>query len=372
MRCCNSRDLLQWPLALGDVRVYNPAILPGQTHIMPGVFISYRREDSAAYAGRLFDILSAEFGADNTFMDVDDIKGGDDFTTVIERKLSVSDAMVAVIGEHWLSVTDPNGGRRLDNPNDFVRMEISKALQRGIRVIPVLVGGATLPHPSDLPADLQALCERQAMEIRDTRFHDDAKELIDVLHGTLHGTGFLPKELNRKRFIPAFVLGAAVIFGGFALLLVHRQKAEQTNPPAAASGQAAQGSTRISGSGTGAADPSANVAGEWQATVKYDWGDTYNELFDFEVDGQELSGTAGFLGSRKGQGRPISDAKITGDRISFMTKSLTTLSGDDKTYEDKHYYKGTIKGDSIDFTMVTDSSIESHTPIHFTATRVKK
>ena len=158
---------------------------------MPGVFISYRREDSAAYAGRLFDILSAEFGAENTFMDVDDIKGGDNFTTVIERKLDVSDAMVAVIGEHWLSVTEPSGGRRLDNPNDFVRMEISKALQRGIRVIPVLVGGATLPHPSDLPDDLRPLCDRQAMEVRDTRFHDDAQELIEVLHRTLHGTGFI-------------------------------------------------------------------------------------------------------------------------------------------------------------------------------------
>ncbi len=148
---------------------------------MPGVFISYRREDSAAYAGRLFDILSAAFGADNTFMDVDDIKGGDDFTTVIERKLGVSDALVAVIGPHWVAVTDPDGKRRLDNPNDFVRIEIAKALERGIRVIPVLVGGATLPHPSDLPDNLKALCERQAVEIRDTRFHEDAKDLVDVL-----------------------------------------------------------------------------------------------------------------------------------------------------------------------------------------------
>ena len=86
---------------------------------MGGVFISYRREDSAAYAGRLFDILSAAFGADNTFMDVDDIKGGDDFTTVIERKLGMSDAMVAVIGPHWVSATG-DGKKRLENPNDFV------------------------------------------------------------------------------------------------------------------------------------------------------------------------------------------------------------------------------------------------------------
>ena len=106
--------------------------------------------------------------------------------------------------------------------------------------------------------------------------------------------------------------------------------------------------------------------------MKYDWGDTYKELFAFEVNGQDLSGSAGFLGSRKGQGRPIWDGKIAGDQISFMTKSLTSISGDEKTYEDKHYYKGVVKGDTIEFTMVTDSSIESHAAIHFTANRVKQ
>jgi len=106
--------------------------------------------------------------------------------------------------------------------------------------------------------------------------------------------------------------------------------------------------------------------------VKYDWGDTYHDWFDFQVDGQELSGTAGFLGTRKGHGLAIWDGKIAGDRISFVTKSVTSISSDDKTYEDKHYYKGTVKGDAIDFTMVTDSSIQTHSPIHFTANRVKQ
>jgi hypothetical protein len=281
---------------------------------MPGVFISYRREDSAAYAGRLFDILSTEFGRENTFMDLDTIQGGDDFSVVIERKLDVSDALLAVIGTHWLSVTEPDGGRRLDNASDFVRVEIGKALERGIRVIPVLVGGATLPRPNDLPGNLQPLCERQARP-----------------HPVAAGT----------------------------------EKAAQNSGSAPPSAQTGAGGTSAS------AKPLANVAGEWEATVKYDWGDTYHEWFDFEVDGQELSGTAGFLGVPKGQGRPIWEGKIAGDRISFMTKSLTSLGGDGKTYEDKHYYKGTVKGDEIVFTMVTDSSIESHTPIHFTANRVK-
>ncbi|MFZ0704517.1 MAG: toll/interleukin-1 receptor domain-containing protein [Candidatus Korobacteraceae bacterium] len=333
-------------LALSHSHVYNPAILLKQvSDIMPGVFISYRRDDSAAYAGRLFDILSAAFGADNTFMDVDDIKGGDDFTTVIERKLGVSDALTAVIGPRWLSDADASGARRLDNPNDFVRIEIAKALQRGIRVIPVLVGGATLPHPSDLPDNLKALCERQAVEIRDTRFHEDAKDLVDVLHRTLHGTGLAPTQAKLKRFLPVLLIFAVVIAGAVSWLLLNHRKAP--------------------------GHPQANVAGEWQATVKYDWGDTYHELFDFQVNGQELSGTAGFLGTPKGQGRPIWDGKIVGDQVSFMTKSLTSISGDEKTYEDKHYYKGVAKGDAIDFTLVTDSSVEQHPEIHFTANRVK-
>lgn len=313
---------------------------------MPGIFISYRREDSAAYAGRLFDMLSTEFGQENTFMDVDDIKGGDNFVTVIERNLDVSDALLAVIGGHWLSVTEKSGGRRLDNPHDFVRVEIAKALERGIRVIPVLVGGATLPRRDDLPANLQPLCLRQAVEIRDTNFHADVKVLTDVLHRTLHGTRFVPQGAKLKRLLPALLIAFAVI-ASVLWLLVQRHKA-------------------------GTPAPAANVAGEWEATVKYDWGDTYHDWFDFEVDGQELSGTAGFLGTRKGQGLPIWDGKIAGDRISFTTKSPTSISGDDKTYEDKHYYKGTVKGDTIDFTMVTDSSIESHSPIHFTANRVKQ
>jgi hypothetical protein len=310
---------------------------------MPGVFISYRRDDSAAYAGRLFDILSAEFGPQNTFMDVDDIKGGDKFSNIIDRSLDASDALLAVIGPRWVNVAEPSGGRRLNNPSDFVRVEIGKALQRGIRVIPVLVGGASLPHPGDLPDNLQALCDRQAVELRDTRFHEDAKDLVDVLRGTLN-----TKEGKLKRLIPLFAIATVVIVGAFSWWALNRQKVS-ADPP-----------------------PPVSVAGTWEATVKYDWGDSYKELFDFQVSGQQVSGTAGFLGSRKGQGRPIWDGKIAGDQISFMTKTLTSLSGDEKTYEDKHYYKGMVKGDSIDFTMVTDSNIEQHPEIHFTANRVKQ
>lgn len=347
---------------------------------MPGVFISYRREDSAGYTGRLFDILSAEFGKTNTYMDLDTIVGGDDFTAVIEDKVSVSDVLVAVIGNRWLTITEENGSRRLDNPRDFVRIEIEKALERGIRVIPVLVAGASMPREDDLPAVLKALCERQAVEIRDSHFHPDAQQLIDVLHTALHHGRLRPLNVSLKRFAPALLSGAAVVVILSGILLFQQRKPairSDSNPARkeqseSNSGQVpqAQPHQRVEADGTkNFVKTPVNVAGKWTATVKYDWGDTYSELFDFEVNGQEVSGMAGFLGN---DGHTILNGRIAGNRINFMTKTLTTLGNGEQTSEDKHYYQGEIEGDSIRFSMVTDSSVQSHAPVHFTANKVEK
>jgi hypothetical protein len=92
---------------------------------MSGVFISYRREDSGGYAGRLFDVLSAHYGRENTFMDLDAIRGGDNFVTGIEQKVGQCDVLLAIIGERWLTIAGEDGARRLDNAGDFVRLEIA-------------------------------------------------------------------------------------------------------------------------------------------------------------------------------------------------------------------------------------------------------
>jgi hypothetical protein len=276
---------------------------------MPGVFLSYRREDSSGYAGRLYDILSAQFGSDNVYMDVDSIAGGDEFATKIEENINRAEVLVAVIGSRWLTATDKNGGRRLDSANDFVRTEISMALQRGIRVIPVLVGGATVPGADELPDSLRTLVQRQAIEIRDQNFHPDAQRLTDVLQ----------KEFRMT---------------------------------------------------TNLAKPPVDVAGKWHASVTYDWGATYDTILEFEVDGSTLSGMAGYLADKEGDGRTILDGKLAENRISFTTKSWS-MSGRQR-FEESHHYKGTVEGDSIHLTLRTDDTAYSyHRGVAFVARRAQ-
>jgi hypothetical protein len=145
------------------------------------IFISYRREESRWSAGRLFDRLTARFDRRQIFMDIDGIGLGEDFVETIEKKVGACDVLIAVIGAHWLNSSDQQGGRRLDNPEDFVRMEIGTALRRNIRVIPVLVDGALMPKATDLPDDLKRLARRNALLIGDTHFDDDCRRLVAAI-----------------------------------------------------------------------------------------------------------------------------------------------------------------------------------------------
>ncbi len=152
------------------------------------IFISYRREDSAAWAGRLYDQLAAHFGPDNIFMDVDDIDPGLDFVETIENTISQTNFLIVIIGPAWLKITDDEGNRRLEHPEDFVRIEISTALKRNIRVIPALIGRAKMPPSNDLPDDLKLLVRRNAININHTSFKSDAKRLIRVLERAITQT----------------------------------------------------------------------------------------------------------------------------------------------------------------------------------------
>jgi tetratricopeptide (TPR) repeat protein len=148
---------------------------------MARIFLSYRREDSGGWAGRLYDRLSQHFGDEHIFMDIDTIEPGLDFVEVIQHAVQSCDVLLALIGRQWLTVADATGQPRLANPEDFVRLEIATALERDIRVIPVLVQGAPMPRAADLPDDLKRLSRRNALEVRDIRFHNDVDQLITVL-----------------------------------------------------------------------------------------------------------------------------------------------------------------------------------------------
>jgi hypothetical protein len=182
--------------------------MSGSVPACSGIFISYRRTDSAYPAGWLFDRLAEHFGRAQVFKDVDSLEPGEDFAEAITTAVASCAALVAVIGEQWLSSSDEHGRRRLDNPEDFVRLEIETALARGVRVIPVLVNGASMPRSADLPPGLQPLARRQAVELRPDRF--DTSTLIRVLDTMIRtaATGPGPDSYQRK-IVPSGAVNAA-------------------------------------------------------------------------------------------------------------------------------------------------------------------
>jgi hypothetical protein len=149
------------------------------------IFMSYRRQETEYPAGWLFDRLTEHFRGAEVFKDIDSIEPGDDFVDVITRAVQSCDVLLALIGDRWLTMTDGEGGRRIDDPDDYVRVEIEAALSRNVRVVPILVYGATMPRAHDLPGSLASLVRRQALELTATHFDADVIRLLKVLDKTL-------------------------------------------------------------------------------------------------------------------------------------------------------------------------------------------
>jgi uncharacterized protein (TIGR02594 family) len=150
----------------------------------PKIFISYRRDDVGGVAGRLHDALTKCFGHSEVFRDIDDIPGGANFVALIEQALRSCQTLVVLIGKCWVTIQDESG-RRLDNTQDHVRLEIVNALKLNIPIIPVLVQGATMPRPQDLPEDLQPLAQWNAIELSETRWAYDVGQLVKRLRQLL-------------------------------------------------------------------------------------------------------------------------------------------------------------------------------------------
>lgn len=148
----------------------------------PKIFISYRRTDSAPFAGRISDTIVQRYGDKSVFVDVDAIPLGASFEDVLRRELEKSDILLAVIGPNWFA-EDESGNRRIDNPNDFVRLEIEAALAQGKPVVPVLVSDAQMPSRAQLPASLQQLANRHAAILSHRSFHSDMDRLLHAIEG---------------------------------------------------------------------------------------------------------------------------------------------------------------------------------------------
>jgi hypothetical protein len=152
--------------------------------LMGTVFISYRRGDSSGHTGRLFDSLEDHFGREPFFRDIESLEYGIDFPAELDKALASCRVMLVMIGPDWLTAQDGEV-RRLDQPGDFVRLEVAAALaRRDVRTIPVLVGGAEMPSSEDLPQDLKPLSARNGLEISDTRWDHDVSRLADALART--------------------------------------------------------------------------------------------------------------------------------------------------------------------------------------------
>ena len=148
-----------------------------------GIFLSYRREDAAPYARLLQFQLRDRFPDVRVFMDLDSIEAGLDFAEVIREWVDSCAVLVALIGRQWATLADEQGRPRLDNPDDFVRFEVQAALERGVRVVPVLVDGARPLRSEQLPAELQKLARLNALELSYGRYEYDAGRLLDLSSG---------------------------------------------------------------------------------------------------------------------------------------------------------------------------------------------
>jgi hypothetical protein len=211
------------------------------------IAISYRRQDSSPVAGRLYDRLQAEFGKGTIFMDFDSIPYGVDFREHIKTTLQRAKVVIAIIGPEWCGGRDPSN-RRIDDPTDFVRLEVASALENGIPIIPVLVNNTPMPDAKSLPAELEGLAFRNGLAL-DTGidFHHHADRLIAGIHRVVDPPAppTLPPapptppkaEAPSRNLLPMvaavmLLLALAAVAGWYFLIRAPRQIVTQTVEPA--------------------------------------------------------------------------------------------------------------------------------------------
>ena len=308
---------------------------------MPDIFISYRRDDTSGYAGRLYDQISQHVGADHVFMDVADIGPGSDFVEVIEKQVGTCDALIALIGKNWLAVKDDQNRPRLGSSGDFVSVEILAALKRNVEVIPVLVGGAKMPLQQELPESLQPLARRQALSLSDTNFARDVQDLIAALEKG-QGHTMLPRRTPKSALITAALLLVVIAVG---LWKWHESKSRRD-------GSASQSATAPAATGASApstnpspASASTDISGNWKAVLSKNGG-RFNVLFTFEVSGERLFGRVVYPTGEAG----IQNGTIKNGQLSFITRHTPQFADHEATIT----ADGRISGGDIEIVMQDD------------------
>ncbi|MEO8667983.1 MAG: toll/interleukin-1 receptor domain-containing protein [Bauldia sp.] len=174
------------------------------------VFISYRRNDTSGFTRAIYDRLAKRFTQERVFMDIDAIEPGLRFDQVIDQAVGRCEVLLVMIGKDWLGAGPSGESPRIDDPKDPVRIEVASALKRDIRVIPVLVDGATMPSEKNLPNELHPLLRRNAIEIGNTRFEGDVSRLTDVV-ASIIGPLNSPQARRRRTAIYGAVLFACLV-----------------------------------------------------------------------------------------------------------------------------------------------------------------
>lgn len=330
---------------------------------MSGVFISYRRDDRPGFAGRLSEALESVFGADQVFRDIEDIRPGEDFVDTIEQRIAASDLMLVVIGPSWLHARR-DGMRRLEEPDDFVRIEIETALKVNKPVWPVLVGGGSMPSQEELPASIRALARRQAVTLTETGWRDDVARLITALRKIVVAPK--PPDDRRRRFpirlIVSFV--SLLIFVGVALWWMLRTSSDTRSVSTPATTSRVE-SSDMSSQKEAAGLWHAPLAGQWRAQVRYDWGAEHSELLDLTTDGDEIRGTVSYLGVP----RIVETGQWQNDRALRLTTRSESMAGSE-TRSLTHLYRGMVFDDRIEFTLETSGGGSPYQPVTFSAYRI--
>ena len=308
-------------------------------HSANRVFISYRRDDAAGYAGRLEEALEKRLGHGSVFRDVLDIAPGEDFVHAIRQRLGGAQAVLVLIGPRWAG-GDVVGQRRIDDTQDFVRLEVAEALDSGARVVPVLLPGATMPAEDSLPDGLKPLARRNALSLSDAHWAADIERLAAAI-------GITPPRRRVWPWALGAALLAAALVGGWCLLRPPPAPPSAPSPPA---------------------DAGQRLIGTWVAPVRYSWGAVHDERFEFKRHAGQLTGTAGFLGYP----RAIEKLQIDGLNLHFQTHSQSSMGSE--TRELTHAYAAELRGqppnEVLAIRLHSSGGFSSEKPIEFEARRL--